>query len=130
MQFTVAGRIGPAERTESGKDKTAIEASMSEDEKAFADSIGVVHVRFEGYDPPVVGAMCLHPSADAKYGVRFLVPSNRDLARAVEKNMVGILRREIEAELSKRQLPGALSSLGVELSSLEAEGIRAPRFEA
>ncbi len=97
---------------------------MDESKRAFAACIGVVNNRYLNNEPPVVGATCLKPTTEYDFGVRFLVPTEVEVARGNEQDLLSRLKQGIEEEMARRSLPYGNAKLYVALSSLEAEGIK------
>jgi hypothetical protein len=93
--------------------------------RIIGDSLGVVHRRFEDNDPPVVGTQVV--SIDAEHGaeVRFLLPTEADVARVADGDM---LRQLKDAMRNALQLHGptapSIEDVLVSVSSLEGQGIR------
>jgi hypothetical protein len=93
--------------------------------RIIGDSLGVVHRRFEDNDPPVVGTQVLSNDAEHGVEVRFLLPTEADVARVADG---GMLRRLTDAFGDALQLHGPtapeIEDVLVSVSSLEGQGIR------
>jgi hypothetical protein len=97
--------------------------------RVIGDSLGVVHRRFADHDPPVVGTQVVSADWEKGVEVRFLLPTEQDVARAAEHELLRQLQQAYADAL--RHSASAASSLGpirVSVSSLEAQGIRRSRY--
>ena len=96
--------------------------------RPVADVLGRVHKRLGQRDPRLVGTRLAIGDSKGPVTVFFLLPTERDVARAADGDLLGRLEEALAAEL---QAHGASIAPGEDLriviSSLEGQGIPDPR---
>lgn len=93
--------------------------------RIIGDALGVVHRRFTDNDPPIVGTQLISLDADSGLEVRFLLPTEDDVARGAKQGLLDRVKQEFAIALDRSgpKAP-APDRVKVSISSLQAQGIR------